>query len=212
MKYFKDSNNDVYAYDDEQLRQIARLTELEQLLSEKQPFYVDAKNKVNNTLEHLEKCKAGLATAIENESSEDEIAIFKDTVNDSTKNYEQAQIAFNEINVEYQSLQTEYNEVSPSYFEIRKNVSVMKKITVKEANAYSNPPISKEQLISEAEMQKQSCADDAEKNITILERKVRLNMATDDDKKSLNAWEIYSIKISDIDTSAAPDIQWPLKP
>ncbi|NHX33848.1 tail fiber assembly protein, partial [Escherichia coli] len=31
-------------------------------------------------------------------------------------------------------------------------------------------------------------------------------------KNYLTAWEIYSIKISDIDTSLAPDIDWPQKP
>ena len=74
------------------------------------------------------------------------------------------------------------------------------------------PKPTKEQLITEAEQQKQLLADEAEKNITILERKVRLNMATDDDKNSLTAWEIYSINIADIDTSTAPDITWPVKP
>ncbi|ENU1228406.1 tail fiber assembly protein [Providencia rettgeri] len=73
-------------------------------------------------------------------------------------------------------------------------------------------PKSKEQYIAEAEMQKQLCAEEAEKNITILERKVRLNMATEADKNSLTAWEIYSIKIADIDTSQAPDVTYPPKP
>ncbi|HGI5215074.1 TPA: tail fiber assembly protein [Providencia alcalifaciens] len=74
------------------------------------------------------------------------------------------------------------------------------------------PKPTKEQLIAESEQQKQLLADEAEKNITILERKVRLGMATDDEKDSLVAWEIYSIKVSDIDTSTAPDIDWPQKP
>ncbi|HHR6573250.1 TPA: tail fiber assembly protein [Providencia alcalifaciens] len=74
------------------------------------------------------------------------------------------------------------------------------------------PKPTKEQLIAEAEQQKQLLADEAEKNITILERKVRLGMATDEEKDLLTAWEIYSVKVADIDTSLAPDIDWPQKP
>ncbi|HHR6225651.1 TPA: tail fiber assembly protein [Providencia alcalifaciens] len=74
------------------------------------------------------------------------------------------------------------------------------------------PKPTKDQLMAEAEQQKQLLADGAEKNITILERKVRLGMATEDEKDLLTAWEIYSIKVSDIDTSLAPEIDWPQKP
>lgn len=74
------------------------------------------------------------------------------------------------------------------------------------------PKPTKEQLIAEAEQQKQSLADEAEENITLLERKVRLRMATAAEKNLLAAWEIYSIKVADIDTSQAPDINWLKKP
>lgn len=74
------------------------------------------------------------------------------------------------------------------------------------------PPPTRESLIAYAEQQKQLHADEAEKNIAILERKVRLGMATDDEKDLLTAWEIYSVKNADIDTSQAPDIDWGIKP
>lgn len=74
------------------------------------------------------------------------------------------------------------------------------------------PKPTKEQLIAEAEQQKQLLAYEAEQNIAILERKVRLGMATVAEKDLLVAWEIYSIKVADIDTSQAPDINWPEKP
>ena len=63
-----------------------------------------------------------------------------------------------------------------------------------------------------AESQKQSLLAEAEQVIAMLERKVRLGMATDEDKAKLNEWEIYSVKMSDVDTSTAPDIDWPMKP
>lgn len=72
--------------------------------------------------------------------------------------------------------------------------------------------LSHEEEIAIAESKKLLLADEAEKNITILERKVRLGMATDEEKDSLIAWEIYSVKVADADTSKAPDIDWGIKP
>ncbi len=72
--------------------------------------------------------------------------------------------------------------------------------------------LSHEEEVTIAESKKQLLADETEKNITILERKVRLGMATDEEKDLLIAWEIYSIKNADVDTSKAPDIDWGVKP
>ncbi|MET4888105.1 tail fiber assembly protein [Morganella morganii] len=66
--------------------------------------------------------------------------------------------------------------------------------------------------IAAAEGQKQLLLAEAEQVIAMLERKIRLNMATDEDKAKLNEWEIYSVKMSDVDTSTAPDITWQVKP
>lgn len=66
--------------------------------------------------------------------------------------------------------------------------------------------------VAAAESQKQSLLAEAEQEIAMLERKIRLGMATDEDKTKLNEWEIYSVKMSDVDTSTAPDITWPVKP
>lgn len=62
-----------------------------------------------------------------------------------------------------------------------------------------------------AESKKQSLLAEAEQAISMLERKVRLGMATDTDRVKLTGWEIFSVKVADTDTSAAPDI-WPEKP
>lgn len=67
-------------------------------------------------------------------------------------------------------------------------------------------------LVTQAEDEKTQRLDEAEQAILMLERKVRLEMATDDEKFLLTQWEIYSIKVTDIDTSLAPDIDWPQKP
>ena len=70
----------------------------------------------------------------------------------------------------------------------------------------------KASFIVKAEQEKAQRLDEAEQRISMLERKVKLNMATDDDKDLLTAWEIYSIKVADVDASQAPDIDWGIKP
>ncbi|MEQ5220486.1 tail fiber assembly protein [Providencia alcalifaciens] len=65
---------------------------------------------------------------------------------------------------------------------------------------------------AKAEHEKSQRLEEAEQHIAMLERKVRLEMATDDEKDLLIAWEIYSIKVADADTSKAPDIDWGIKP
>ncbi|WP_368570599.1 tail fiber assembly protein, partial [Acinetobacter baumannii] len=60
--------------------------------------------------------------------------------------------------------------------------------------------------------QKEALSADAENRIVQLERKVRLDMASDDDKRLLTAWEIYTVKLDDINPELAHDIEWPEKP
>ncbi|MGL5951644.1 MAG: tail fiber assembly protein [Providencia rustigianii] len=70
----------------------------------------------------------------------------------------------------------------------------------------------KETFISQAEYEKAQQLDEAEQHIAMLERKIRLGMATNEEIELHQQWEIYSIKVADIDTSTAPDIEWPVKP
>ncbi len=57
-----------------------------------------------------------------------------------------------------------------------------------------------------AESQKQSLLAEAEQAIAMLERKIRLGMATDEDKASLHEWEIFSVKLSGNDIQKSPSI------
>lgn len=66
--------------------------------------------------------------------------------------------------------------------------------------------------IAIAESQKQSLLAEAEQEIAMLERKVRLNMATETDRVKLTEWEIYSVKVTDTDTSAGAGTEWPTPP
>lgn len=67
----------------------------------------------------------------------------------------------------------------------------------------------KASFIAQAEQEKVQRLEEAEQAISMLERKVKLGMATDKEKGLLKQWEIYSINVSDIDTLLAPDFEWP---
>uniref|UniRef100_A0A3B0MKW6 Tail fiber assembly protein from lambdoid prophage e14 n=1 Tax=Arsenophonus endosymbiont of Trialeurodes vaporariorum TaxID=235567 RepID=A0A3B0MKW6_9GAMM len=70
----------------------------------------------------------------------------------------------------------------------------------------------KEQAVRLAESQKKALISEAETEITLLERKSRLAMASDEEKAIVNAWEIYSVQLSEVNTETAPNINWPEKP
>lgn len=194
MIYFKDKAGNVSAYTKEDIDTVNNLSRIESEMSSRESNY----NVALQSLQQLESELLGLDDTEDN----------ADLLNELSK-----EIAENQkIITEFQVLQNEYESIQPVFFDIRERLKVLKKMADKEVEAHINPPVTKEQFVADAEMQKQLCAEDAEKNITILERKVRLNMATDDDKNSLTEWEIYSVKIADIDTSQAPDISWPTKP
>lgn len=212
MIYFKDTEQHVYAYTKSNIEQVSRLTDLELSLSEKEPVFSHAYNALQQSSLELNESTELYDTALAAEEPENVMAELINKVNEKTEMYNEAFATFSKIESEYQPLKLEFDAIPFAFFDIRENLKVMKKMTAKEVEAHINPPTSKEQLIENAEQKKQLCADEAEKNITILERKVRLDMATDEEVALLKRWEIYSIKVSDIDTSNAPDIDWPEKP
>ncbi len=66
-----------------------------------------------------------------------------------------------------------------------------------------------QELQQQAELQKAALLSEAESVIQPLERAVRLNMATNEERARLEAWERYSVMVSRVDT-AKPE--WPQKP
>ncbi|HGA5461311.1 TPA: tail fiber assembly protein [Salmonella enterica subsp. diarizonae serovar 50:k:z35] len=66
-----------------------------------------------------------------------------------------------------------------------------------------------EELRRQAESKKAKLLEDAETVITPLARAVKLKIATDEEIKQLEAWELYSVMVNRVDTSN-PD--WPEKP
>ncbi|MGC4734042.1 tail fiber assembly protein [Providencia hangzhouensis] len=213
MNYYRDKKEgQVYAYDDEQLATVARMGQLEQLIQGIEPQYIVARNNVYEASHTLEQLKTQLNNAVENEESEDVILELTNNIDKTTEVYNQSMAIFAPIESEYQPLRTEYDAILPVFFEVCENISVMKKMTAKEVNAYLNPPVSKEQLIAEAEQKKQSLLAEANNAIAPLQYAENLGIATAGESASLVDWQKYSVYLNRIDTSLAPDIDWPEKP
>ncbi|EMC8779850.1 tail fiber assembly protein [Providencia rettgeri] len=85
-------------------------------------------------------------------------------------------------------------------------------MTTKEIEVHTNPPIPKEQLIAEAEQQKQLLLAEANNTIVPLQDAVDLDIATNEEIAKLKAWKTYRVYLNRVDTSTAPDIEWPVKP
>ncbi|REF27466.1 virus tail fiber assembly protein lambda gpK [Xenorhabdus cabanillasii] len=66
--------------------------------------------------------------------------------------------------------------------------------------------------LQKIENQKQSLLHEAEQKIVQLERKVRLDMASKEETSLLREWEIYSVKLINLDISDIEKLDWPEKP
>lgn len=66
--------------------------------------------------------------------------------------------------------------------------------------------------VSLAEKHKNLLLTEAETAIAPLQRAVKLGIATEGETMLLERWEVYSVMLSRVDTSLAPDIEWPLNP
>lgn len=71
---------------------------------------------------------------------------------------------------------------------------------------------SQEELREQAEVRKAELFAMADAAIAPLSRAVRLKMATDEEAEKLEEWERYSVLLNRVDTSTAPDINWPSRP
>ncbi len=213
MNYYKDKiTNQVYAYDDDQLATVVRMNELEALIKNKEPGYLEAKGIQEQTYLEVDSLKFQLDNAIEGEEAKEVISSLTMALNEAAEAYNQAMAVYEPIDTEYQLLKEEYAAILPVFFEVRDNISAMKKMTPKEIDAYLNPPISKEQLIAEAEQKKQLLLNEASEAIAPLNDAVDLDMATDEEIALLKEWKKYRVLLNRVNTSVEPDIEWPQKP
>lgn len=80
-------------------------------------------------------------------------------------------------------------------------------ISEQEALAITNPPPSKEQLIAEAEYQKQALLNEATAAIAPLQDAVDLGIATDKEREQLRAWKEYRVQVNRVDVGLG--VIWP---
>lgn len=113
---------------------------------------------------------------------------------------------------EFEQVNSELSAIPSIFFEIRDKINSMHEMTAKEVEAHLNPPISKEQHIARAKAQKQTLLAEATDAIAPLQDAVDLGMATDEEEALLKEWKKYRVLLNRVDTSLAPDIEWPEKP
>lgn len=106
----------------------------------------------------------------------------------------------------------EKEQVPAIFFEIDGRIKGMHKMTKKEVEVHINPPVTKEQLMAEAEARKQALIAEANAAITPLQDAVDLGMITPVEEAALKEWKIYRVLLSRVNTSTAPDTIWPVKP
>ncbi len=67
-------------------------------------------------------------------------------------------------------------------------------------------------LIADAELRRSTLLSEAGTAISPLQDAVELDMATDEEKSRYDAWRKYRVLLMRVDTSLAPDINWPEPP
>lgn len=84
---------------------------------------------------------------------------------------------------------------------------------------FSRPPLTEQQQedLTQAKIQsnvamKKMLMDDASQRIDVLQDAVDLDMATDEERTQLTTLKKYRVLLSRVDTSKAPDIEWPVSP
>ena len=63
-----------------------------------------------------------------------------------------------------------------------------------------------------AEAEKSRLGSKAEELILPLQRAVKYGIASEEEMERLKEWEIFSVELSRVDTSLAPEIEWPEPP
>lgn len=77
---------------------------------------------------------------------------------------------------------------------------------------FTAPKKSHADEIADAVQKKNLQRLEAQNKISLWQTELQLGIISDDDKASLIAWMKYIQALNAVDTSAAPDIEWPVKP
>lgn len=86
-------------------------------------------------------------------------------------------------------------------------------ITEEEAEVLRVKAVSSEELIETANAQKAMLLNTARQNLVVTQCKILAGKTiTEDEKRRMNEWLNYADALESIDTSTAPDIEWPVVP
>ncbi|HEQ1860103.1 TPA: tail fiber assembly protein [Providencia alcalifaciens] len=181
-------------------------------MKEAEPKYREASNNLQQAEIELKNAHEKLAEAIKNEDEESTILVLEANANEAAEKRNKALVEFDIAASEYNPLKAEYDAIPLGFFDIRENISITQKMTSKEVDAHINPPKSKGQHVAEAEQQKQMLLSEATESIAPLRDAVDLDIATDEEIALLKEWKKYRVLLNRVDTSLAPDIDWPQKP
>ncbi|HGX0514941.1 tail fiber assembly protein [Citrobacter freundii] len=66
--------------------------------------------------------------------------------------------------------------------------------------------------VLEAEQQKSALLVEVQSTISLWQTELQLGIISDDDKASLISWMKYIQALNAVDTTTAPDVEWPVKP
>ena len=66
--------------------------------------------------------------------------------------------------------------------------------------------------VMEAQQKKAVLLAEAQSTISLWQTELQLGIISDDDKASLITWMKYIQALNAVDTSTAPDTEWPVKP
>ena len=72
--------------------------------------------------------------------------------------------------------------------------------------------ISESELIAQAEETRTQLMAEANQKITPLQDALDVGIATDEELAQLKAWKTYRVLLNRVDTSTAPDVDWPVAP
>lgn len=74
------------------------------------------------------------------------------------------------------------------------------------------PAPTHEQIVALADAKKSSLMQIATNKISVLQDAVDYEMATPEETAALTSWKKYRVLLNRIDTSTAPEIDWPIQP
>lgn len=106
----------------------------------------------------------------------------------------------------------EKEQIPEIFFEIDEKIKGMHKMSAKEIEAHINPPVTKEQLIAEAEAKKQALIAEASQKTQLWQTQLILGIITEEDKTSLKEWMLYVQEVQVVDPSLGAGVVWPTPP